>query len=80
MSQKIVGVALLVLLALLAAFFIPLSIAPGLDLSVFDLMLGALSGGYWSASRCITVTVFCAILLAIVWCIARLAALRRGSV
>ncbi|HTD28454.1 MAG TPA: hypothetical protein VK660_03610 [Xanthomonadaceae bacterium] len=65
------------LFVLFAAFFIPIHGALYLDLSAFDFMMGALSGGNWSVSRCILLVVFCAILLAIAWCIARLAALRR---
>jgi hypothetical protein len=66
------------LLALLAAYFIPLSVALSLRLSGFDLMMGALSGGNWSPSRCFLVAAFVAILLAIVWCITRLVARHRS--
>ena len=80
MSVKVTAVTLVMLLALLVASFIPFPVALGLRLSLFDLMLGALSGGNWSVSRYICVVAFFAILLAVVWCITRLAALRRGSV
>ena len=62
MSKRTAFIALLLSLCGLLLFFIPFFELPFARFSLFDLISGALSGGNWTSSRIILITIFAALI------------------
>jgi hypothetical protein len=67
MTISRIKISFAILCVALIGYFIPFNVVLSFDLSLFDLMLGALSGNKWSTTRIVLIALFFFIIFLAFW-------------